>query len=445
MNEVLLEFLGRIEAVVWGIPLLVLLVGTHLYLTFRLGFVQRFIPAGIKLTFSRSSNEAGDITHYGALATALAATLGTGNIVGVATAVASGGPGAIFWMWITGVFGIATKYCEALLAVKYRQQDARGEMIGGPMEVLEKGLGWKWLAVVFAVFASIAAFGIGNMVQSNSIADSLDEFGVARWVTGIVLAAAVGAVVFGGIKWIATACQFLVPIMVVLYLTGSCIILAMHASEIPGAIGLILESAFTGHAAVSGFTGAAVAAAIRYGIGRGLFSNESGMGSGGFYAAAARTRNPAQQALVSATGTFWDTVVICLITGLVIVVTGAWKSGESGADLSKLAFSTLPNIGPATLTVALFTFVLSTLLGWSYIGEKSIEYLFGTSVITPYRIAWVIAILIGSLVSLDVVFSFAGIMNGLMAIPNLITLLVLSGVAARESRKYLSDPETFRI
>jgi len=444
MHDQILEFLGVIEGWVWGIPLLVLLVGTHIFLTVRLKFIQRYVPAGIKLTFSKDKDEEGDVSHFGALATALAATVGTGNIVGVATAVAAGGPGAIFWMWMTGVFGIATKYCEAVLAVKYRRVDARGEMIGGPMEVIEQGLGWKWLAVTFAIFASIAAFGIGNMVQSNAIADSLDDLGIARWMTGIGLAVVVGAVIFGGIKWIANACKFLVPIMVVAYLAGCVIILAMNITALPGAIGLILESAFGGQAAVGGFAGAVVREAIRYGIGRGLFSNESGMGSGGFYAAAAKTRNPVQQALVSATGTFWDTVVICLITGLVLVVTGAWESGQNGADLTTLAFSQIPGIGPITLSVALFTFVLSTLLGWSYIGEKSIEYLLGPASIAPYRVLWVIAIFTGAMVSLDMVFTFAGIMNGLMAIPNLITLIILSGVAAKEGEKYLKDPMTYR-
>lgn len=441
------EWLDAANGILWGPPLLILLVGTHIYLTFRLGIIQRWLGKGIRLSTARKRLGDGDISQFGALTVAMAATLGTGNIVGVATAIGMGGPGAVFWMWITGVFGIATKYAEAFLAVKYRQVNARGEMIGGPMEVIEYGLGQKWLAVIFAAFAAVAAFGIGNMNQANSIADQIENIApaISPHVTGLVLAGAVALVILGGVRIIANVCQLFIPFMVVLYMGGCLVILALELPAIPGAVGTILSHAFSLESVGGGLLGTVIAQAIRYGIARGLFSNESGMGSGGFFAAAARTRNPAQQALVSMTGTFWDTVVVCLVTGLVIVSTGVWETGLTGASLTSAAFASIPHIGPFILTAGLLTFVFSTLIGWSYIGEKSIEYLFGVRLVLPYRILWVIVIYIGATSQLSLVWAFSDMTNALMAIPNLIALLLLSGMVARESRKYLQDPATFDV
>lgn len=432
------QFLGNLSNIVWGPPMLILLVGTHIFLTLRLRGIQRYIGRGIKLSLTRTAEGQGDISHFGALATALAATIGTGNIVGVATAVASGGPGAVFWLWITGVFGIATKYAEALLAVKYRVTNAAGAMAGGPMYVLERGLKARWLGILFALFTSIAAFGIGVTVQANSVASMVQEtFKIPTWITGLALTVLTALVILGGIKSIARACEKLVPFMAFFYVLGCLIILIMNAQAIPGAIGLILKSAFTGHAAAGGFAGATVMMAIRYGVARGLFSNESGLGSAPIVAAAAQTTNPVRQALVSMTGTFWDTVVICAMTGLVLVTTGAWQSGTAGAAMTKTAFAMIPVIGPITLTVGLLTFVYSTILGWSYYGEKAIEYLLGHRAVMPYRVLWVIACFVGSVVSLPLVWSFADVANGLMAVPNLIALIGLSGVLVSETRKYL--------
>ncbi|SHI51430.1 alanine/glycine:cation symporter family protein [Desulfofundulus thermosubterraneus] len=436
--ETLEQLLGNLSNIVWGPPMLILLVGTHIFLTLRLRGIQRYIGRGIRLSITRTAEGQGDISHFGALATALAATIGTGNIVGVATAVASGGPGAVFWVWITGVFGIATKYAEALLAVKYRVVTPAGTMAGGPMYVLERGLKARWLGILFALFTSIAAFGIGVTVQANSVASMVYEtFKIPTWITGLALTVLTALVILGGIKSIARACEKLVPFMAFFYVLGCLIILIMNAQAIPGAIALILKSAFTGHAAAGGFAGATVMMTIRYGVARGLFSNESGLGSAPIVAAAAQTTNPVRQALVSMTGTFWDTVIVCAMTGLVLVTTGAWQSGLQGAAMSKTAFAMVPIIGPITLTVGLLTFVYSTILGWSYYGEKAVEYLLGYRAVLPYRVLWVIACFVGSVVSLPLVWSFADIANGLMAIPNLIALIGLSGVLVSETRKYL--------
>jgi len=337
------QLLGSISDVVWGPPLLILLFGTHLYLTVRLGFIQRYIGRAIRLSLSRESEGEGDVSHFGALTTALAATIGTGNIVGVATAVAAGGPGAVLWMWLTGVFGIATKYAEALLAIRYRVKTAAGTMAGGPMYVLERGMHQRWLAVLFAIFTAVAAFGIGNMVQANSIAALAQEtFSLSPWVTGLVLTVATAFVILGGIVSIARVCEMLVPFMAIFYVVGCAILLAMHASAIPETLWLIVSSAFSGHAAIGGFAGAGVREAMRYGIARGLFSNESGLGSAPIVAAAAQTKTPTRQALVSSTGTFWDTVVVCAMTGLVLVNSGEWRQGLSGAVLTKTAFADVP-------------------------------------------------------------------------------------------------------
>jgi len=436
--ESLENLLGQISDLVWGIPLLVLLFGTHIFLTVRLKFIQRFIGKAIKISFSRKKEGKGDISQFGALTTALAATIGTGNIVGVATAVASGGPGAVLWMWLTGVFGIATKYSEALLSVKYRITTKDGLMAGGPMYVLEKGMNNKFLAVLFAAFTAVTAFGIGNMVQANSISALVYEtFNISPWISGGVMTILTAVVILGGIKSIANVCEKLVPFMAVFYVLGCLIILGLNFSSLPQTIKLIFESAFTGQAAIGGFLGAGVREAIRFGIARGLFSNESGLGSAPIVAAAAQTKNPVRQALVSSTGTFWDTVVVCAMTGLVVVNSNEWIKGLNGASLTKEAFSDLPVIGPIVLTIGLLTFVFSTILGWSYYGEKAAEYLFGTKITKPYRWLWVVFVMIGSVLSLKAVWSFADITNALMAIPNLISLIFLNKIIVKETDEYL--------
>ena len=423
---------------VWGPPLLILLFGTHLFLTFRLRFIQRYLPQAIRLSLSREKEGEGDVSQFGALTTALAATIGTGNIVGVATAVSLGGPGAVLWMWLTGVFGIATKYAEAVLAVKYRVVTKDGAMAGGPMYALERGLKAKWLGMLFAALTAIAAFGIGCMTQANSISSLAKEsLGLNPWITGVVMTGLTAIVILGGIKSIAAVCEKLVPFMAIFYVIGCLILLVMHFERIPETVVTIVTSAFAGQAAVGGFIGAGIAQAIRYGIARGLFSNESGLGSAPIVAAAAQTRNPVRQALVSSTGTFWDTVVVCAMTGLVIVNSGEWKNGLGGAALTHRAFEDIPVIGGLILTVGLLTFVFSTILGWSYYGEKAAEYLFGTKVIRPYRVLWVIAVMVGSVQPIAVVWTFSDIANGLMAVPNLIALLGLSGVVVKETQEYL--------
>jgi AGCS family alanine or glycine:cation symporter len=438
VNNGLGSMLEQISNLVWGPYMLVLLVGTHLFLTVRLGFIQRYTWTGIKLSLERKNEGQGDISQFGALSTALAATVGTGNIVGVATAITLGGPGAVLWMWLTGVFGIATKYTEALLSVKYRIVTPSGAMAGGPMYVLERGLRCRWLGILFAIFTAIAAFGIGNTVQAHSIADlAQDTFHINPWITGIVITAATAMVILGGIKSIAKVCEGLVPFMAIFYVGGCLIILGMHYENIPATIALICKSAFNGHAALGGFAGTTVLCGLRYGIARGLFSNESGMGSAPIVAAAAQTANPVRQALVSSTGTFWDTVVICLITGLTLVNSGKWTLGLKGAQLTNAAFESVPYIGKIVLSIGLLTFVFSTILGWSYYGEKAAEYLFGPRAVKPYRYLWVLAVMVGSVASMKNVWNFADITNALMAVPNLISLILLSGVAAMETRKYL--------
>lgn len=432
------SFLAWLNGYLWGPPMLVLLFGTHIFLTFRLRGIQRFIPLAVRISLRRKREGEGDVSQFGALATALAATIGTGNIVGVATAVAMGGPGAVFWCWMTGVFGIATKYSEALLSVKYRVRTRGGAIAGGPMYALERGLGMKWAGMLFAAFTAIAAFGIGNMVQSNSVAAlANDVVGLPAWLTGLVITVLVGVVILGGIRSIARVCEALVPFMAIFYVAGCMIILASDFAGIPGTVWLIVRSAFTRHAATGGFAGATIMMAARYGIARGLFSNESGLGSAPIVAAAAQTRNPVRQALVSSTGTFWDTVIVCMMTGLVLVNTGVWQSGAQGAALTKSAFESVHSVGPVVLSIGLLTFVFSTILGWSYYGEKAVEYLFGSKAIFPYRILWVCAVMLGSVTTLKVVWDFADAANALMAIPNLIALLLLSGVAVSETRKYL--------
>ncbi len=432
------HLLQKVSGLVWGWPLLVLLFGTHIYLTIRLRFMQRYIFKAIRISFSRQREGEGDVSQFGALTTALAATIGTGNIVGVATAVAAGGPGAVLWMWLTGVFGIATKYAEAVLAVKYRVRTGDGSMAGGPMYALERGLGVRWLAVAFAALTAVAAFGIGCMVQANSISMmAREQFHLSPWISGALMTVLTAVVILGGIKSIARVCELLVPFMAVFYVLGCLILLVMRADTLPATLSNILHSAFTGQAAIGGFVGAGMKEAIRYGVARGLFSNESGLGSAPIVAAAAQTRNPVRQALVSSTGTFWDTVVVCAMTGLVVVNMGDWQQGLKGASLTRAAFAEIHGVGPLVLTIGLLTFVFSTILGWSYYGEKAAEYLFGRRAIRPYRLAWVAAVMVGSVTSLQAVWDFADIANGLMAIPNLVSLLALSGVIVAETRTYL--------
>jgi AGCS family alanine or glycine:cation symporter len=442
--ETLHAIIKWINGYLWGPPMVAVLFCTHLFLTFRFKFIQRYIGLAIKLSFSKDSSGEGDVSHFGALTTALAATIGTGNIVGVATAVALGGPGAVFWCWLTGVFGFATKYSEAVLAVKYRVKTSDGTMLGGPMYALEKGLNMKWLAVLFSVFTAIAAFGIGNMVQANSISALAKEtLDIPVWATGMFITAITAVVILGGVRSIARVCEILVPFMALFYIIGCVVILAINHEALLPSLVLIGKSAFTQKAAGGGFIGASVMMAARFGIARGLFSNEAGLGSAPIVAAAAKTNNPVKQALVSATGTFWDTVVICAMTGLVLVSTIYLHPDEfgsiDGALMTKRAFSEIPVIGPTILTVGLFTFVFSTILGWSYYGERAIEYLFGKKSLVPYRVLWVIAVMVGSLTSLPLVWDLADMMNMLMAIPNLVSLILLNGVIALETRKYLFD------
>jgi len=436
--QTLESILQTVSDAIWGWPLVILLFGTHIYLTIRLRFVQRYIGKAIAISLERKKEGKGDISQFGALTTALAATIGTGNIVGVATAVAAGGPGAVLWMWLTGVFGIATKFSEAMLSVKYRVTMPDGTMAGGPMYVLERGMKARWLGMLFAAFTAVTAFGIGNMVQANSISSMLNEtFSIPAWISGAVMMVLTAIVIIGGIKSIAKVCERLVPFMAIFYVGGCLVLLFIHAERLPETIQLILTSAFSGQAVVGGFMGATMKEAIRFGVARGLFSNESGLGSAPIVAAAAQTKNPARQALVSSTGTFWDTVVVCAMTGLVVVNSGLWMTGKGGAGLTQAAFSDLSWVGPLILSIGLLTFVFSTILGWAYYGEKAAEYLLGRKVVVVYRWLWVGFVFIGSVLSLPAVWTFADIANAMMAIPNLIALLGLSGVLVAETRKYL--------
>ncbi len=441
------SFLKQVSGFVWGPFLLIpLLLFTGVYLTVRLKglqFRELYGALHLALVVRRDRGTEGDISHFQALMTALAATVGTGNIVGVATAIALGGPGAVFWMWMTGLVGMATKYSEALLSVKYRVVDHRGEQAGGPMYYLSRGIPWKragrFLAVLFALFAAVAAFGIGNMVQSNSVAQAIHEsFAVPPVLTGVVLAVLAAAVILGGISSIGRFTGAFVPVMISMYMVATFVVLFRFAGAIPHALGLIFSDAFTGTSATGGFVGAAVASAIRFGVARGIFSNESGLGSAGIAAAAAQTREPVRQALVSMTQTFIDTLVVCSLTALVILSTGVWESGANGARLTQAAFSTgLPGQwGGWIVAISLSMFAFSTILGWGYYGEKSIEYLLGERVVPWYRVLFVVAVFFGAVRSLDFVWTLSDVMNGLMALPNLVGLLLLSGVIVAESRGY---------
>lgn len=447
--DALFSVIEQISSIMWGWPMIILLLGTHIFLTIRLKFPQRKIFTAIKLSVTKDKNTSGDVSQFAALATSLAATIGTGNIIGVATAVSLGGPGAVLWCWLTGVFGIATKYSEGLLAIKYRIKTENGRMLGGPMYALEKGLGQRWLGVTFCVFAAIAAFGIGNTVQANAISENISlicqdhiDPTTIKMIVGFILAAIVGFVVIGGVKSIAKWCTALVPLMAFLYILGCIYILCVNGSNIGQAISLIFNEAFSTKAIGGGTAGTVIMMAARYGIARGLFSNESGMGSAPIVAAAAQTRNPVRQALVSSSGTFWDTVVICAITGLVIVtsiIAYPEISQEDGGMLTKKAFGMIPFVGTPILTFGIITFSFSTILGWSYYGERAMEYLAGKKSIVFYRVVWILLVYAGSTMSLSLVWNLADIMNALMAIPNLLSLILLSGVIAKETQHYLWD------
>jgi AGCS family alanine or glycine:cation symporter len=440
--ETVSQVLEVIDHYVWGLPTLILLVGTGILLTVRLRGLQfAKLWYAHKLAFGKSQDKssAGDISHFQALMTAMAATIGTGNIAGVATAVSIGGPGAVFWMWITALFGMATKYSEAILAVKYRIKDANGEYSGGPMYYLERGLKKKWLAVLFAIFGTTASFGIGNMVQSNSVAEAMKiNFSISPIVTGIMMAVFVALVILGGVKKIGKFTGYFVPVKAFFYIIAGLVIIFYHTDQIPTAFSLIFSGAFNGTAAVGGFVGATVAAAIQIGVARGVFANEAGLGSAPIAAAAAKTDAPAKQALVSMTGTFLDTFVVCTITGLVLITTGAWKSGKTGVEATTLAFqSVFGSTGSMILGIAIVLFAYSTILGWSYYGEKCAGYLFGSGAVRYYRYIFVGIVAIGANLKLGMVWTFADIANGLMAIPNLIGLVGLSGVVVAETKRFL--------
>ena len=424
--------------------MLVLLLGVGIYLTAGLRAMtwRKIGYAFGELWQGRRPEGEGDITPFQALMTALSATIGTGNIAGVATAIVLGGPGAVFWMWVTALVGMATKYGEAVLAVRYREVDELGNYVGGPMYYIKNGLGrnWHWLGFLFALFGMIAAFGIGNMVQANSVAHALDaSFDVPQWITGITMATLTAAVILGGIKRIAEVAGKLVPLMAIAYFTGALIIIIINIGEVPGAIMTIVSDAFTGTAATGGFAGAAVWAAIRFGVARGVFSNEAGLGSAPIAHAAAKIDDPVRQGLIGMLGTFIDTLIVCTMTALVIVLTGAWTSGENGAALSTLAFNTgLTGFGSYVVTFGLVVFAFTTVLGWSYYGERCAEYLLGIKVILPYRILWIGIVVLGAIVKLDLVWLVADVMNGLMAVPNLIALAMLSPVIFQITREYFS-------
>ena len=443
----LLILTEKIGNIVWGWPMIIMLLGTHIFLTIRLKFPQRKIFKAIKMSFAKDHDSDGDISQFGALTTSLAATIGTGNIIGVATAISLGGPGAVLWCWLTGVFGIATKYGEGLLAIKYRQKTRNGTILGGPMYALEKGLNCKWLAVLFCIFTVLASFGIGNTVQANAISENITlvmepilDPHYTRLICGFVIATLIGFVTIGGVKKIAHWCTAIVPMMAILYIIGCIYILILNHEYIPAAFNSIIEGAFSTKSMGGGAVGSVMMIAARYGIARGLFSNESGLGSAPIVAAAAQTRNPVRQALVSSTGTFWDTVVICAITGFVIttnIIASPDISEDAGGLLTKEAFGLVPYVGTIILTFGILTFSFTTILGWSYYGERAMEYLFGKHSIMLYRIVFVLGIFIGSVMSLAMVWNLADIFNALMAIPNLISLLLLSGVIAKETQHYL--------
>ena len=446
--DAIVTFINWLDDFIWGIPMIVLLLGTHLFMTARTGFIQRKLFTGIRLSVTKDPDSPGDVSQFQALTTALASTIGTGNIIGVGTAIFLGGPGAVFWCWIAGVFGIATKYAESLIAVKYRVRTRDGKMQGGAMYALERGLNLKWLGVAFALLATIASFGIGCGTQINAIAEVIENnvpFHIPPIAIGIVGGILTAIVIIGGIQSIASVCEKLVPFMAIFYVLGCIIILGINSDTLLPAVGAILRLAFTPGAVAGGLVGQGLLIALRFGVARGLFSNESGMGSAPLVASAAQTRNPVRQALVSATGTFWDTVVVCLMTGLVLVTTIMknpsinMDSVTDGGQLTTLAFSQIPVLGPIILVVGIITFAWSTILGWSYYGERCAQYLWGKKSLLPYKLIFVAVVVVGPVLALDLVWTIADILNALMAIPNLIAVLLLSGVIAKETRHYLKN------
>ncbi len=436
--------LNLVSSFVWGPVMLAFLLFVGIYLSVGLkAFTWRFTPRAIIVLYRGGrSGQKGDITPFQALMTALSATIGTGNIAGVATAIVLGGPGAVFWMWLTALFGMASKYGEAVLAVKYREVDALGKYVGGPMYYIRNGLGkkWQWLALLFASFGALASFGIGNMVQANSVADAIETvFFVPDWVSGVVMMILTALVIFGGIKRIAEVAAMLVPVMATAYIASALYVISLNYQQVPAAFLLIIDSAFRGSAAVGGFAGATVWAAIRFGVARGVFSNEAGLGSAPIAHAAAQTKEPVQQGMIAMLGTLIDTLVVCSMTALVIILSGAWTQGENGASLSALAFdSALPGWGGYVVVFGLAVFAFTTILGWSYYGERCVEFLFGVHVIWPFRILWLCAIPLGATGKLSIIWLLADVMNGLMAVPNLIALMLLSPVLFKMTRQYLS-------
>ncbi len=439
------EFLNLLSGLVWGPVMLAFLLGVGIFLLVGLkAFPWRYTAKAFAILWrGRVSEQEGDISPFQALMTSLSATIGTGNIAGVATAIALGGPGAVFWMWMTALFGMATKYAEAVLAVKYREVDEYAQHVGGPMYYIKNGLGakWSWLAIIFALLGSLAAFGIGNMVQANSVADAVETlFQVPVWQTAIALTVLTAAVILGGLGRIATVAEKLVPTMAIAYIISALSVIFIQIEQVPDALLLIVSSAFSETAATGGFAGAAVWAAIRFGVARGVFSNEAGLGSAPIAHAAAKTNNPVQQGMVAMLGTFIDTLMVCTMTALVIILTGAWSSGETGAALSTLAFNTaMPGVGGYVVVCGLVIFAFTTILGWSYYGERCAEFLFGVKVIWPYRVLWLVAVPLGAMGKLDLIWLLADVMNGLMAIPNLIALALLSPVIFKLTRDYLKS------
>jgi AGCS family alanine or glycine:cation symporter len=445
--EFVTNIINYINGIVWGIPMLVMILGVGLFLTFGLKMMPILkLGTGFKLLWggrghNKEKDSDGEISPFNALMTSLSATIGTGNIAGVATAIFLGGPGALFWMWCTALVGMATKFAEAVLAVKYREVDKNGEHIGGPMYYIKNGLSkkWAWLGTAFAVFGSFAGFGIGNTVQANSVANAIESnFGIAPWITGLVMMVLVGAVLMGGIKRIADVAGKLVPLMAIFYIAAGIIVLIINISDIPAAFTLIIDSAFTGTAAEGGFAGAAVWMAIRFGVARGVFSNEAGLGSAPIAHAAAQTKNPVEQGLVAMLGTFIDTLIVCSITGLAIVVSGEWTSGATGAALTSAAFESALPYGNYIVAIALSVFAFTTILGWSVYSEKCVQYLLGVKAVMPFRVLWIIVVPIGAAGSLEFIWLLADTLNAMMAIPNLIALALLSPVVFKLTREYFN-------
>lgn len=446
------SFVSSINALVWGPPMLVMILGVGLFLSIGLKLMPVLkLGAGFRLMWKgRTGVESeGEIPPFQALMTALSATVGTGNIAGVATAVFLGGPGALFWMWLTALVGMATKYSEAVLAVRFREVDERGAYVGGPMYYIRNGLGkkWAWLGGLFAIFAAVAAFGIGNTVQANSVADVLQtNFSLPHWVTGLILMTLVGLVLIGGIKRIGQVASALVPFMAIAYVLVGLVVLAINANELPGAIAMVFTHAFSPVAAEGGFAGAAVWAAVRFGVARGIFSNEAGLGSAPIAHAAAQTKNPINQGMVAMLGTFIDTIIVCSITGLVIISSGAWTSGETGAALTSLAFETgLPGFGNYVVAISLAIFAFTTIIGWSFYGERCIEFLFGVKAIVPYRVVWILAIPVGATINLGLIWLIADTLNAMMALPNLVALLLLSPVVFKLTREHFEKERSLGV